>query len=203
MSGSGTTWARSPSEAGRWYHPCQVVVPPELYQAVVSPSYGGSTARTPKFWEMTLLSSKCKPFFRKQRDFIRCTNSPTPLSADPDRNSSYTTCTERSLDGLEGPSGRWCLLPCPLNWYAQSFRLSDNRILDAKVHPCEFSMPSLSGLVVMTYIHSANSSSIEATDEMLRNISMADEMLRNISMADEMLRNISMAYEAFRSISMA
>ncbi|CAL9756350.1 unnamed protein product [Musa acuminata subsp. burmannicoides] len=42
---------------------------------------------------------------------------------------SYTACSERSLDGPEGPSGRCCLLPFPLNWYAQPFRLSDDRIL--------------------------------------------------------------------------
>ena len=45
----------------RWYRHYQAVDPPELgLRAIVPPSYGDSTTRTPKIWEMTHLSSKFK-----------------------------------------------------------------------------------------------------------------------------------------------
>ena len=51
-SGGGTALVR------RWYYLSSVS---EQFQAVVPPSYGGSTAETPKNWEMTLFCPKFKP----------------------------------------------------------------------------------------------------------------------------------------------
>ena len=86
LLGGGTARAQSPSDTRRCNHPCQAVAPPrgsvfELYQAVQPPLTSGGNAQrlslralpsdatapvrrcnrqTPKFWEMTVLSSEFK-----------------------------------------------------------------------------------------------------------------------------------------------